>query len=70
MTVHGFRSSFRDWALENGVARELAERALAHVVGDRSERAYARTDGLDARRPVMQAWADFITGEEGLRPAG
>jgi integrase len=73
VTVHGFRSSFRDWCSENGVGRELAERALGHVVGDKVEAAYLRTDALEARRPVMQAWADFVSGrvaEERLRLAG
>jgi len=45
-TVHGFRSSFRNWCAENGVSRELAERALAHVVADKTEAAYNRTDQL------------------------
>lgn len=63
-TVHGFRSSFRDWCAENGVSRELAERALAHVVADKTEAAYNRTDQLEQRRPVMQAWANFATGQQ------
>ncbi len=62
-TVHGFRSSFRDWCAENGVSRELAERALAHVVKDPTEAAYHRTDQLEQRRPLMQAWADYLQGE-------
>lgn len=61
-TVHGFRSSFRDWCAENGVSRELAERALAHAVKDATEAAYHRTDQLDQRRPVMDAWAAFVKG--------
>ena len=59
-TAHGFRSSFRDWCSENGYARDLAERALAHTVKDKVEAAYHRTDLLEQRRPMMQAWADFI----------
>lgn len=59
-TVHGFRSSFRDWCAENGVSRELAERALAHAVSDSTEAAYHRTDQLEQRRPVMQQWASYI----------
>ena len=57
---HGFRSSFRDWCAENGVSGELAERALAHVVKDQTEAAYHRTDQLEQRRPVMQAWSNFL----------
>ena len=59
---HGFRSSFRDWAGESGVAREVAESALAHVVKDSTEAAYARTDYLDRRAKVMEAWAAYLTG--------
>ena len=59
---HGFRSSFRDWAGETGVAREVAEAALAHVVRDAAEAAYARTDYLDIRREVMTKWAEYIVG--------
>ena len=60
---HGFRSSFRDWAGETGAAREVAEACLAHVVQSKVERAYARSDLLDRRRPVMDAWAAYIAGE-------
>lgn len=59
-TAHGFRSSFRDWASENGYARDLAERALAHAVANKVEAAYHRTDLLEQRRPMMQAWADHV----------
>ena len=59
-TAHGFRSSFRDWCSEQGFARDLAERALAHTVKDKVEAAYHRTDLLEQRRPMMQAWADFV----------
>jgi integrase len=62
-TAHGFRSSFRDWASEHGYARDLAERALAHAVSNKVEAAYHRTDLLDQRRPLMQAWADFVFGQ-------
>ena len=61
VTVHGFRSSFRDWCAETGVSRELAERALAHAVKDATEAAYHRTDQLDQRRPVMAAWCAFVS---------
>jgi integrase len=61
ITVHGFRSSFRDWAGdETHFQREVAEAALAHVVGDESEQAYRRGDALAKRRALMQAWADYI----------
>jgi integrase len=61
VTVHGFRSAFRDWAgNETHFAREVAEAALAHVVGDASERAYRRGDALEKRRALMNAWADFL----------
>lgn len=59
-TPHGFRSSFRDWAGEvSTFPRELAEVALAHVVGDATERAYRRGDALEKRRGLMDGWADF-----------
>jgi integrase len=59
-TTHGFRSSFRDWAgNETYFPRELAEHALAHVVGDKAEQAYRRSDALMRRRELMDAWAAF-----------
>lgn len=62
-TAHGFRSSFRDWASENGYPRDLAERALAHTVKNAVEAAYHRTDLLDQRRPMMLEWEKFcLTG--------
>ena len=57
-TAHGFRSSFRDWCSEHGYARDLAERALAHTVANKVDAAYHRTDLLEQRRPMMQAWSD------------
>jgi integrase len=57
-TPHGFRSSFRDWAAETGVAREVAEAALAHVVRG-VEGAYMRTRFLEERRRIMEAWSDL-----------
>ncbi|MGO2335795.1 tyrosine-type recombinase/integrase [Providencia sp.] len=59
-TAHGFRSTFRDWCSEHGYSRDLAERALAHTVKNKVEAAYHRTDLLDLRRPMMQAWADYL----------
>lgn len=58
VTVHGFRSAFRDWAgNETHFAREIAEAALSHVVGDKAEQAYRRGDALEKRRALMDAWA-------------
>ena len=63
VTVHGFRSSFRDWAAEAANApRELAEAALAHQVGSDVERAYARSDLLERRRELMCRWSSFSNG--------
>ena len=59
-TVHGFRSSFRDWAAETGVAREVAEACLAHKEQNQTVAAYARTDLLEQRQGVMQDWADYL----------
>lgn len=60
ITVHGFRSSFRDWCAEQtNYAREVAEAALAHAVGDRVEAAYRRSDLLDKRRLLMNEWARY-----------
>lgn len=59
-TVHGFRSSFRDWAGEQtNYPRELAEAALAHVLPDKTEAAYSRGDALEKRRRLMTAWAGY-----------
>lgn len=61
VTVHGFRSSFRDWAGEcSNFPREIAEAALAHTVGDATERAYRRGDALEKRRKLMDAWAGYV----------
>ena len=60
VTVHGFRSTFRDWAAEcTSFQREVAEAALAHVVGDKVEAAYRRGDLFEKRRRLMDAWAGF-----------
>lgn len=59
--MHGFRSSFRDFATEMAHApREIAEAALGHAVGDALERSYARSDALERRRALMQEWADYV----------
>ena len=60
-TLHGFRSSFRDWCAESGRPRELAEAALAHTVQG-VEAAYFRSDLIEQRRTLMQSWADFLSG--------
>lgn len=60
-TAHGFRSSFRDWCSENGYARDLAERSLAHTIKDKVEAAYHRTDLLEQRRELINAWEAFVT---------
>lgn len=60
-TVHGFRSSFRDWAGDmTDYPREVAEAALAHVVGDATERAYRRSDAFEKRRALMEDWEAFL----------
>jgi integrase len=59
-TVHGFRSSFRDWCAEQtNYPRELAEAALAHVLKDKTEAAYQRGDLFEKRRKLMRAWAGY-----------
>lgn len=69
-TAHGFRSSFRDWAGdETTFERELAEMALAHIVGDDTELAYRRGDALEKRRHLMDAWAAFIAAPVKGSPA-
>ncbi len=60
VTVHGFRSTFRTWALEQtNFPWELAEMSLGHTVGSRVERAYQRGDGFEKRIAIMQSWANF-----------
>ena len=55
------RSNFRDWCGDSGVAREVAESCLAHVVKNQVEAAYARSDLLERRREAMQKWADYVS---------
>ena len=65
-TAHGFRSAFRDWAGDcTSFPRDVAEQALAHRVGDATERAYRRGDALEKRRELMAAWADYCSAEPG-----
>ena len=60
LTVHGFRSTFRDWSAEcTTFPREIAELALAHEVGSAVERAYRRTDLFQKRRQLKEEWAKF-----------
>ena len=67
VTAHGFRSAFRDWVgEETSFPREIAEQALAHVVGNEVERAYRRGDALEKRRHMMELWATFCTGENSV----
>ena len=61
-TVHGFRSSFRDFCGERGVAREVAEGCLRTRSGSSVEQAYARSDLLERRREVMQAYGAYCAG--------
>lgn len=66
ITVHGFRSTFRDWAGDcTTFAKDLVEEALGHAVANQVERAYRRSDALLKRRKLMEAWAGFCA-----RPAG
>lgn len=60
VTMHGFRSTFRDWAARNGVDRVVAEKCLMHATGNAVEQTYQRDDLCELRRPVMQSWADTI----------
>ena len=68
-TPHGFRSSFRDWAgSETEYPRELAEEALAHLVGNAVERAYRRGDSVRRRRAMMEDWSRYVTVPLANRP--
>jgi integrase len=63
-TVHGFRSSFRDWAGEKTThKREVIEQALAHMLQDQAEAAYQRGDYLEKRLALMRDWADYCLGK-------
>tara|TARA_R110002020_G_scaffold132643_6_gene296191 strand:- start:5141 stop:6310 length:1170 start_codon:yes stop_codon:yes gene_type:complete len=62
VTVHGFRSTFRDWVSETGKGQwEVAELSLSHKIGSKVERAYARSDLLEKRRALMDEWSQFVT---------
>ena len=63
-TVHGLRSSFRTWAAEEGIERDVAEMVLAHALGTSTELAYKRTDYFQRRVEVMERWAAVVEGHE------
>lgn len=66
ITVHGFRSTFTDWAAEEtNFPKEVVDKALAHKLPDRVEAAYRRTDFFEKRRRLMNAWAEYLTGQAG-----
>jgi integrase len=67
VTVHGFRSTFRDWASEvAGAPREIAEMTLSHAIGSKVERAYARSDLLERRRGLVERWSTFVSSDAGM----
>jgi integrase len=68
LTAHGFRSTFRDWCAETGVPRDLAEASLAHAISNKTEAAYLKSDVLERRRAVMQAWGDYCDGRSAVHP--
>jgi integrase len=62
LTVHGFRSAFRDWITETTLHPDaVAEQALAHAINNKVERAYRRGDAFERRKDLMQQWADYLT---------
>ncbi len=62
ITVHGFRSSFRDWAAEQTeTANEVVEAALAHTIANKVEAAYRRGDLFEKRRVLMDAWCTYLS---------
>jgi integrase len=66
-TIHGFRSTFRDWTAETtNFAGELAELALSHRNDSTVEAAYRRGDQLEKRRPLMEAWGRFVIGDSNV----
>lgn len=71
VTVHGFRSTFRDWASETtGFSHEVCEMALAHTIANKAEAAYRRGDLFDKRRKLMEAWAGYCSGTTKRRVVG
>lgn len=68
ITVHGFRSTFRDWASETtGFSHEVCEMALAHTIGNKAEAAYRRGDLFEKRRKLMEAWAAYCGKGKGSK---
>lgn len=68
ITIHGFRSTFRDWASETtGFPHEVCEMALAHTIGNKAEAAYRRGDLFDKRRKLMEAWAGYCARKAGAK---
>ena len=62
VTVHGFRSAFRDWAAERtNFPRDVCEMALAHTIKNKAEAAYRRGDLLEKRRRLMETWSQFVS---------
>lgn len=72
VTVHGFRSSFRDWAAEKmpTIPAEAAEMALAHLVGDKTQRAYRRSDLIEQRAQLLERWGQFAAPGISKRDGG
>ena len=65
-TVHGMRSSFKDWASETtNFANEVSEMALAHTISNKTELAYRRRTLIEKRRHLMQKWSDYLNNKEG-----
>ena len=63
-TIHGFRSTFRDWCGDKtSFQREHVEECLAHRVGSSVELAYRRSDALEERSVILQAWASYVNGD-------
>ena len=66
ITVHGFRSTFRDWASETtAFPHEVCEQALAHTISNKTEAAYRRGDLFEKRRKLMDAWAGYCEPKAG-----
>ena len=63
--VHGLRSSFRSWCAEQNIPREIAEAALGHATGNATEQAYQRSDLYQARREIMEKWAEYLSSVPG-----
>ena len=70
VTVHGFRSTFRDWVAEfTHHSNEVAEMAVAHAVGDKVEAAYPRGDLFEKRVSLMRDWAEFLATKKSTTPS-